>query len=366
MAAHPHEEPGPGGPRPAAPGSATMRAVTQERYGGPEVLQLLHQPRPHPGPGQALVHVHASSVNARDWHVMRGEPRLARLMDRTVFGRRGPRVATRGTDLAGVVEAVGDGVDRWHPGDAVFGEGRGTFAEYALASADQLAALPAGTPFDRAATLPLAASTALLCLDETRLEPGGALLINGASGGVGTFAVQASKAMGLHVTAVVSTRNVTLARSLGADEVVDYTVTDFTRTGATYDAVVDLVGTRRLRDLRRAVQPRGRLVLSGGGRAGEGRVVGPLRLLMGAMALARFQPFEVAVPQSVPTTPTLERVAELAASGVLSPLIDRTFTLDEAATAVQYVETHHARGKVVIAGKPAHPQRSLVEPSLPA
>ena len=349
MTAHPRNEPGAGGPPPAAPGSVTSRAVTQDRYGGPEVLQLSRRPRPHPGPGQVLVRVHAASVNARDWHVMRGEPRLARLMDRTVFGRRGPRVVTRGTDLAGVVEAVGDGVDRWQPGDTVFGEGEGTFAEYALATADQLAALPAGIPFDRAATLPLAASTALLCLDETRLEPGDALLINGASGGVGTFAVQASKALGLHVTAVVSTRNGAPARSLGADEVVDYTATDFTRTGATYDAVVDLVGTRRLRDLRRVVRPGGRLVLSGGGRPGEGRVIGPLRLLMGAMAVARFQPFEVAVPQSVPTTPTLERVAELASSGVLSPVIDRTFTLDEAAAALQHVETHHARGKVVIA-----------------
>jgi NADPH:quinone reductase-like Zn-dependent oxidoreductase len=348
MTSHPLDEPGAGGPPPAAPGSVTNRVVSQERYGGPEVLQLSRQQRPRPGPGQVLVCVHAASVNARDWHVMRGEPRLARLVDRRVFGRRGPRVATRGTDLAGVVAAVGDGVEQWRPGDAVFGEGEGTFAEYAVASADQLAELPAGTPFDRASTLPLAASTALLCLDETRLEPGGELLINGASGGVGTFAVQVSKAMGLHVTAVVSTRNVALARSLGADEVVDYTVTDFTRTGATYDAVVDLVGNRRLRDLRRVVRPGGRLVLSGGGRPGEGRVVGPLRLLMGTMAVARFQPFEVAVPQSVPTTLMLERIAELAASGVLSPVIDQTFTLKEAAAAVRYVETEHPRGKVAI------------------
>jgi NADPH:quinone reductase-like Zn-dependent oxidoreductase len=147
-----------------------------------------------------LVRVLAASVNARDWHVMRGEPRLARLLDRTVFGRRGPRVATRGTDLAGLVASVGDGVTRWRPGDAVFGEGVGTFAEYAVASANQLAEIPAGTLFDEAAVLPLAASTALLCLDETRVEPGGAVLVNGASGGVGTFAVQTAKAMGLHVT----------------------------------------------------------------------------------------------------------------------------------------------------------------------
>lgn len=349
MDAHPLEASGHDlSPRAAGPGTATGRAVTQARYGGPEVLEVTRQPRSQPGPGQVLVRVHAASVNARDWHVMRGEPRLARLMDRTVFARRGPRIATRGTDLAGVVEAVGDGVSRWKPGDVVFGEGIGTFAEYALASADQLAALPAGTPFDQAAALPLAASTALLCLDETRLGPGGGVLINGASGGVGTFAVQAAKAKGLHVTAVVSRRNVPLARLVGADEVVVYTATDFTRTGRTYDAVVDLVGNRRLRDLRRAVRPGGRLVLSGGGRPGEGRLVGPLRLLMGAIAVARFQPFEVTVPQTVPTTATLERVADLLASDALSPVIDRTFALEETAAALRYVETDHARAKVVI------------------
>ena len=217
------------GSAPFAPEPATGRAVTQSRYGGPEVLELTRLPRPGPGPAQVLVRVHAASVNARDWHVMRGEPRLARFMDRTVFATRRPRLATRGTDLAGIVAAVGADVTLWKPGDAVFGEGIGTFAEYALASADQLAAVPGGMPFAQAATLPLAATTALLCLDEAGLMPGGEVLINGASGGVGTFAVQLAKVMGLNVTAVVSTRNVPLVRSLGADEVVDYTVTDFTR-----------------------------------------------------------------------------------------------------------------------------------------
>jgi NADPH:quinone reductase-like Zn-dependent oxidoreductase len=246
------------------------------------------------------------------------------------------------------VAAVGADVTRWKPGDAVFGEGMGTFAEYALASADQLAEVPAGMPLEQAAALPLAATTALLCLDEAALTPGGEVLVNGASGGVGTFAVQLAKAMGLHVTAVVSRRNVSLARSLGADEVVDYTVTDFTRTGHTYDAVVDLVGNRRLRELRRAIRPGGRLVLSGGGTSGEGRTVGPLRLLLGATAAARFLPFEVVVPQAVPTTATLERLAGMIASGSVKPVIDRTFPVEEAAAAVRYVETEHARAKVVI------------------
>lgn len=340
---HPTSDLGPG---PAVPTSS--RAVAQVRYGGPEVLELCSRPRPDPGPGQVLVRVHAASVNARDWHVMRGEPRLARLMDRTVFGRRGPRHEVRGTDLAGVVLAVHPTVTRWQPGDAVFGEGVGTFAELAVARADQLATVAPGTPFELAAALPLAAATAVLCLDETRLGPGGSVLVNGASGGVGTFAIQVAKAAGLTVTAVVSSRNVDLARSLGADKVVDRTVTDFTQAGRTYEAVVDLVGNRRLRDLRRVVRPGGRLVLSGGGRPGEGTVVGPLRLLVGAAAVARWLPFEVAVPRSVPTTDVLERVAALVASGRLRVVVDRTFPLEEAASALRYVETEHARAKVVI------------------
>jgi NADPH:quinone reductase-like Zn-dependent oxidoreductase len=281
--------------------------------------------------------------------MMRGEPRVARLMDRTLFGRRGPRVAVRGTDFAGVVEAVGVGVTAWRPGDAVFGEGVGTFAEQAIASAEQVAAVPAATTFEQAAALPLAAATALLCLEETGFAAGGRVLINGASGGVGTFAIQAAKSAGLQVTAVVSTRNVELAESLGADEVIDYTMTDFTRIGRTWDAVVDLVGNRPLRDLRRVVRQAGRLVLSGGGSSGEGRILGPMKLLMGAMALARFQPFEVRAPQSVPTTAVLERVAAMMTAGRLQPVVTRTFVLDDAAAAVRHVEVQHTSGKVVIA-----------------
>jgi NADPH:quinone reductase-like Zn-dependent oxidoreductase len=342
----------PGAPQDAAgsvePQPRVGRVVAQSQYGGPEVLQMTVQPRPEPAAGEVLVRVRAASVNARDWHVMRGEPRVARLMDRTLFGRRRPRVPVRGTDLAGVVDAVGDGVTRLRIGDTVFGEGVGTFADYAVASVDQVAPIPAGTTFEQAAALPLAATTALLCLDETGLGAGGRVLINGASGGVGTFAVQAAKAMGLHVTAVVSTRNIELAESLGADEVVDYTVTSFTRTGRSWDAVVDLVGNHRLRDLRPAVRPGGRLVLSGGGNSGDGRILGPMKLLLGAMALARFQPFDVRAPQSVPTTEMLERVSGMVAAGQLRTVVDRIFLLDQTAAAVRHVETEHARGKVVI------------------
>ena len=233
-------------------------------------------------------------------------------------------------------------------GDAVFGEGTGTFAEYAVAAADQVAALPAGVSFEEAAAAPLAATTALLCLEEAGVAEGGTVLVNGASGGVGTFALQAAKARGLRVTAVVSPRNVELAASLGADEVIDYTVTDFTRTGHSYDAVVDLVGNRSLRDLRPTVRPGGRLVLSGGGTSGEGRLVGPVRLLVGRMAVARFQPFQIRVPQSRPTTQTLERVRRLVETGAVRPVVDRTFPLDDVAAAIRYLEAEHARAKVVI------------------
>jgi NADPH:quinone reductase-like Zn-dependent oxidoreductase len=269
-------------------------------------------------------------------------------MDRTLLGLRGPRVPVRGTDFAGVVEAVGAGVTGWRRGDAVFGEGVGTFAEHTVASVDQVAGVPHGMSFEEAAALPLAAGTALLCLDETGLEPGGTVLINGASGGVGTFAVQAAKAMGLAVTAVASGRSVELIESLGVDDVVNYTTTDFTRIDRTWDAVVDLVGNHRLRDLRRVVRPGGRLVLSGGGAPGAGRIIGPVKLLVGAMALARFLPFEVRVPQSVPTTQVLERVAGMVTARALRPVVDRTFRLDEAAAAVRCLETEHPRGKVVI------------------
>lgn len=312
------------------------------------MLDLTREPAPAPGAGQVRIRVHAASLNARDWHVMRGEPRVARLLDRKVFGRRVPREPVRGTDVAGVIEAVGAGVTGWTVGDAVFGEGSGTFADYALASQDQLAALPAGVSFAEAASVPLAASTALLCLDETGLSESGSVLINGASGGVGSFAVQVAKAYGLHVTAVVSPRNADLAGSLGADVVIDYTTSDFTRTGQAYDAVVDLVGNRTLRELRPAVRPGGRLVLSGGGVSGEGRIVGPMRLLMKAMAVARFQPFEIRVPQAVPTSDVLRRVSEMIESCLMRPVVDRTFVLDDVAAAIGYMEGAHARAKIVI------------------
>lgn len=327
---------------------ATMRALVQDIYGSPDVLEVAAVPTPTPGPGQIRVRVAAASVNARDWHVMRGEPRLARLLDRTVFGRTAPRVAIRGTDFAGTVDAVGDGVTRWRTGDRVFGEADAALAEYVVASRDLVAAVPAGASFHQAAALPLAATTALICLRAGDPTPGARLLINGASGGVGTFAIQLAKTMGLHVTAVCSARNADLARSLGADSVIDYDVEDFCAAPDRYDMVLDLVGNRSLRDLRRLVHPSGTLILSGGGVSGEGRWIGPLGLLVRAQLMARLPGPRIVTPQALPSTERLEELAGLVASGSVTSVIDRVFDLDHGAEALRYLETEHARAKVIV------------------
>ena len=326
----------------------TTLAVVQDRYGSPDVLTLRRLPKPFPGPGQVLVAVKAASVNARDWHVMRGEPRLARLMDSATFARRSPRVAVRGTDFAGVVEAVGAGVTQWRPGDAVFGEGTGTFAQHTVVPAEQIAALPDGLPFDAAAALPLAATTALLCLDAAEAEPGSTVLINGASGGVGTFALQLARTRKLRITAVVSPRNAEQAGRLGADTVIDYTTSDFTRGGSRYDVIIDLVGNRRLRDLHRVLRPGGALVLSGGGVSGQGRIVGPLGLLLRAQLYRRAAKLRILTPLAKPDPNILDRLAELSRTGQLTPIIDARYPLDAAADAIRHMETTHTTGKVIV------------------
>jgi NADPH:quinone reductase-like Zn-dependent oxidoreductase len=322
-------------------------AMTQTVYGSPSTLSLAHVPRPTPGAGEVLIEVHAASVNARDWHIMRGEPRLARLLDPTIFGRRGPRVATRGTDLAGIVLAVGAGVGEWKAGDRVFGEGVGAFARHAVARADQLAEVPTGIDFEHAAAVPLAATTASLCVNAADPTPGSTILINGASGGVGTFAIQLAKARGLHVTAVVSTRNAAQAEDLGADRVIDHT-SHSVLDGATYDVVVDLVGNLTLRELRSLLRPHGALVLSGGGVSGKGRTVGSMKLLIWAQLYSRFSALRLFVPQATPHTPVLKQLAGLIAAGKVTPVIDRRFDLEHAADAIDYLETEHARAKVVL------------------
>lgn len=325
-----------------------MKAIVQDRYGPPETLALADVERPSPAAGELLLRVRATSVNAADWHVMRGDPYLARL----AFGLRRPRHRIRGRDVAGVVEQVGDGVTRFTPGDEVFGvlgNAEGAFAEYVCTPEHRVVAKPAGLSFEHAAASALAGFTALQGLrDEARLRPGQRLLVNGASGGVGTFAVQIGKDLGAEVTAVCSTRNVELLRELGADEVVDYTREDFARSAVRYDVVLDLVGNRSLRELRGVLTPTGTLLLSGGGVSGGGSLVGPLRLIV-AGRLTDLITRQRILPLTGRLTPErLSALAGLAAAGRITPAIDRTYPLSEVPAALRYLEQEHARAKVVV------------------
>ena len=326
----------------------TMRALLQDKYGSPDVLRIADVPMPVAAAGQVVVRVKASSVNARDWHIMRGEPMLARLLDRTTFERSAPRIKVRGTDFAGVVESVGDGVTRWRPGDTVFGEADAAIAEYVLASQDCVAAVPQALTFEQAASMPLAANTALVCLRAGNGQAGQRILINGASGGVGTFAVQLAASMGLRVTAVCSTRNVDLVRSLGAETVIDYRHEDFVAGSGRFDVVLDLVGNRTLSDLLRVVRTTGTVVVSGGGVSGEGRFVGPIAMLVRAQLVSRVSSARIRTPTATPSQQNLNELAELAASGAFTPIVDRTYPFEAAADAIRYLETDHARAKVVI------------------
>ncbi|MFE1289843.1 NAD(P)-dependent alcohol dehydrogenase [Streptomyces sp. NPDC058751] len=322
-----------------------MKAIAQDRYGSPDVLELREVDTPAVGDHEVRVRVHAASVNARDWHFVRGDPYLARLG----LGVRGPKTRIRGTDFAGRVEAVGKAVTRFRPGDEVFGEADGAFAEYVCAADDVVEPKPAALSFEQAAALPLAGNTALMGLrDLGQVRPGRTVLINGASGGVGTFAVQIAKAFGAEVTGVCSTRNTELVRSLGADHLVDYTREDFTRSGRRYDVVFDLVGNHSLTGFRRALEPAGRLVLSGGGVFEGGSVIGPMSLLIRGQVVSRFARHRLYVLTATPSRENLSALRELADSGELTPVIDRTYSLDEVPDAVRYLEVEHARSKVVI------------------
>lgn len=322
-----------------------MRAIVHDRYGPPDVLSLATVDKPVAGDNEVLVRVRAAAVNARDWHTMRGDPYLARL----AFGLRAPRVRIRGTDFAGLVEAVGAKVTRFRPGDEVYGEVDAAFAEYVSVPDEAVDRKPANLSFAEAAAIPLAGNTALMGLrDAGRTRPGQRVLINGASGGVGTFAVQLAKSLGAHVTAVCSTRNVDLVRSLGADRVVDYTREDFAAGPERYDVVFDLVGNRPLTDLRRALTRTGTLVLSGGGVSSGGSLVGPIALVVRGQLLSRFVRHRVVVLSATPSRENLATLRELAESGALTPIIDRTLPLSETAEAIRYVEEEHARAKVVL------------------
>lgn len=325
-----------------------MRAVVQDVYGSSEVLRLADVPRPEPADGEVLVRVAAASLNAADWHIMRGEPRVARLAGRSVFGRRAPREPVRGRDLAGTVVAVGAGVTQWRVGDDVLGEHEATLAEHVAVPAACLARKPASVSFEQAAALPLAATTADLLLTEGLVASGSRVLLLGASGGVGTFAVQLAAERGARVTGVCSTRNVDLVRSLGAAEVVDYRTHDVARSGATYDVVVDLVGNRGLLQLRRLVARGGTLVLSGGGNPGEGRHVGPLGLMAKGALLGRLLGLRVRIPLAKPDAERLAHLVAMVEDGRLRPVVERTYPLAEAPAAMHHLEVEHARGKIVV------------------
>lgn len=322
-----------------------MKALVQDRYGSADTLEFRDIDTPVPAADEVLVRVHAASVNAYDWHYMHGDPKLAR----AVFGLRRPKARVRGRDFAGRVEAVGSGVKDLKPGDEVFGEADGAFAEFVCARDSWVGPKPADLTFEQAAAIPLAGNTALTGLrDRAELRAGQRLLINGASGGVGTFAVQIAKAYGAEVTAVCSTRNVDLVRSLGADHVIDYTREDFTRGGPRYDVVLDLVGNHSLAEFRRAVTPTGTLVLSGGGVYEGGSLVGPMALFFTRQLMAPFSRQRLLDLPAKRSKANLAALRELAETGKMAPVVERTYPLSEAAEAILYLEVEHARAKVVV------------------
>lgn len=320
-----------------------MRATVQQGYGDADVLSLAIVAVPAIQDGEVLIRVRAASVNHADWVVTSGTPLIARL----AFGLTSPKARIRGKDVAGVVEAVGAGVSQFVAGDEVCGElESGSFAEFVSAPADRLALKPASLTFEQAAAIPLAANTALLGLrDAGRLVAGQTVLVNGASGGVGSFAVQIAKALGAEVTGVCSTRNLELVRSLGADHVVDYTRDDFTEVAGRYDLVLDLVGNRSLRECLRALSPTGTLVLSSG--TGS-RAFGPLGRMLRAVVMAPFVRQRI-VAGWTPTPGVRDDLRELLESGKVVPAIDRVFPLEAAPDAIRYFADEHARGKVLIA-----------------
>jgi NADPH:quinone reductase-like Zn-dependent oxidoreductase len=330
-----------------------MKAIVQDRYGGPDVLRLRDVDTPRAGAHDLLVRVHASSINARDWHIMRGDPYVVRVMSPSVFGLAAPKMKIRGSDFAGRVEAVGSEVTSFCPGDEVYGDvgmPDGAFAEYLLAPQDLAERKPANLTFEQAATIPVAGNTALMGLrDAARLQAGQHILINGSSGGVGTFAVQIAKALGAEVTAVCSTRNVELMRSLGADQVIDYTRQDFVRGPMRYDVLFDLVGNRSLADCRRVVKPGGRVVLSGGGTSRGGSFFGPMGPMVRAMVLSRLvRSQRLTVLMVTPSRASFSTLRELMESGKVTPIIDRTYPLERAGDAIRYMEVEHARAKIAI------------------
>ena len=320
-----------------------MNAITYHHYGSPDVLALEEIPKPAPGQNEVLVKVRAASVNPFDWHFMRGTPYAVRV----IAGLRKPKITGLGVDVAGEVEAVGRNVTQFSPGDEVFGTCRGAFADYVCSSESALVKKPENVTFEQAASVPIAALTALQGLrNKGHIQPGQKVLINGASGGVGTFAVQLAKSFGAEVTGVCSTRNMDLVRSIGADQVIDYTQENFTANGRRYDLLFDAVGNHSLGECRRALAPKGVCVMAGG-TAGNW-MVGPVARAIAAFVLSRMGSRQLVGVLAKWSKNDLTILQELMQAGKVVPVIDRSYRLGETPEAIRYLEEGHARGKVVI------------------
>jgi NADPH:quinone reductase-like Zn-dependent oxidoreductase len=319
-----------------------MKAIVYSDYGLPDVIRCEETERPTPGDNEALIRVRAAAVNPYDWHGLRGKPYFLRMMT----GLRKPKDTRLGVDVAGVVAAVGRNVTAFKPGDEVFGSCRGAFAEYACAPEKALAIKPENVTFEQAAAAPVAAFTALQGLRDTgRIQPGQKVLINGAAGGVGTFAVQIARSFGAEVTGVCSTRNVEMVRSIGADRVCDYTREDFTRGAQRYDLILDCVGNHSLSACRRVLSPKGKYVMVGGQ---GGQWLGPLPRVLGALVWSWFSSRKLTMTMATARREDLAVLRELLAAGKVTPVIDRRYTLSEVPEAMRYLGEGHARGKVVI------------------
>jgi NADPH:quinone reductase-like Zn-dependent oxidoreductase len=321
-----------------------MKAIVQERFGSPDVLQLADTDLPEVGANDVLIRVHAAAINPADWHFLRGDPLVARLMG---VGLTKPKAPVAGIDAAGVVEAVGANVRGLRPGDEVLGFCRGAFAEYACAAAKMVVPKPGSLTFEQAAAVPIAATTALRGIREVgEVKAGQRVLVNGAGGGVGTYAVQIAAALHAEVTGVCSTHNVELVRSIGAAQVVDYTTEDFTDRRTRYDVILDNVSSLPLTRLRGALTRKGTLVLNGGG--SPGHVFGPVAGLLRAVVANAFVSQRLRPLPSRQNREELLAVTGLIEDGKLKPIVDRTYPLADTADGLRHVERGHARGKVVV------------------
>lgn len=323
-----------------------MKAIVHDEYGSPDVLHFQDIDMPPVTDNEVLVEIRAASPNPWDWHFMRGEPYVVRI----ISGLRRPRPSSvLGSDVAGRVEAVGKGVTRFLPGDEVFGfVGKGAFAEYVSVPEDVLTLKPVNLTFEQAAAVPLASVTALQGLrDHGQAQPGHRVLINGASGGVGTFAVQIAKALGAEVTGVCSTGNIDLVRSIGADHVIDYTRKEVIQSGQRYDLVLDNVGNHRLSQWRRVMSPKG-VFVAAAGREPMTNWLGPLTHWMRILSASLVGSQKMVAFNAKPNNEDMQLLRDLIEAGKVTPVIDRTYPLSDTPEAIRYLESGHARGKVII------------------